>query len=90
MPAMSLVTYQKLQEQILSVLYDHHPQPISALVIAEAMIRDHELIRRLLFELEGKSLVQPVKNGKTGELTTWKRWKLAPAIYARYSQLAQP
>lgn len=89
MPKMSVNTYQKLQEQIMSVLYDNYPQPVSALVVAEAMIRDPELIRRLLKELEGKKFVQIVKNGKGGEFTTWQRWKLTPQIQQRYSQLSR-
>jgi hypothetical protein len=86
---MNSTTYQKLQEQIMSVLYDNHPQPLSALVIAEAMVRDHELVRRLLRELEDKRFVAAVKQGKMGEFTTWRRWKLSPEIYKRYEQIAQ-
>lgn len=88
MPKMSAKTYRKLQEQVLGVLYERYPEPVSALVVADSMVRDHELIRRLLLELEAKKLAQPVKQGKTGELTTWKRWKLAPAVHAHYSQLS--
>jgi predicted transcriptional regulator len=83
-------TYRRLQEQVLQNLYERFPVACSAQEVAADLVRDHELVRRLLRELHAKRLVSEVREGKGGAFTAWRRWKLAPDVHARYAQLARP
>ncbi len=75
----------KIAEQILSYLYYTFPnQPYTA-EIAREVIRDEEFIKRLLFELNEKGLVTPIRKNKNGDIFTRRlKWRLTQKIYNIY------
>jgi hypothetical protein len=75
----------KITEQILSYLYHSFPnQPFTA-EIAREIARDEEFIKRLLFELQEKNLVTPIRKNKKGEIFSRRlRWRLTNRVYEIY------
>jgi predicted transcriptional regulator with HTH domain len=80
----------KITEQILSFLYHTFPsQPFTA-EIAREIARDEEFIKRLLFELQEKGLVTPIRKNSKGETFTRRlKWRLTQKVYDVYHQKSQ-
>jgi len=77
----------RIIEQILSFLYHSFPnQPFTA-EIARDIARDEEFIKTLLFELQTKGLVTPIRRNSKGEIFSRRlKWRLANKVYDVYSQ----
>jgi len=80
----------KITEQILSFLYHTFPnQPFTA-EIAREIARDEEFIKRLLFELQEKGLVTPIRKNTKGEIFSRRlKWRLSQKVYDVYHQKSQ-
>jgi len=74
---------ERIQSNILRVLYDEAPQPISANRIAEIEIRDKQFILKLLKDLEKKKLVKNV----TPHFSRKCFWAMTGSAYKRYEEL---
>ena len=75
----------KITEQILSFLYHGFPnQPFTA-EIAREIARDEEFIKRMLFELQEKGLVTPIRRNAKGDIFTRRlKWRLSQKVYDVY------
>ena len=79
---------QKIQEDILSVLFQKDPHAVFANTIAEEIARDNEFVLSLLNDLHKKGLVTVVdKSNRGGSYLKRKRWTLSKSAYKAYNQL---
>jgi predicted HTH transcriptional regulator len=88
MSKLSQKKIQKIQEDILSVLFENDPHALFANRISEETARDNEFITRLLKDLQNKGLVTAVNKSKRGSTyLKRKRWTLTKSAYEAYNQL---
>lgn len=75
----------KIEEQILSYLYQVFPnQPFTSEVAFE-IARDEEFVKRLLFDLKEKELVSLIKKNSKGQLFKRRiKWRLSNKVYEVY------
>jgi len=80
----------RITEQILLFLYHSFPnQPFTA-EIAREIARDEEFIKSILFDLQAKGLVIPVRKSSKGEIFSRRlKWRLTNKVYDIYSQKAK-
>ena len=83
MSKVSQDSMERIQSNILRVLYDEAPKSISANRIAEIEIRDKQFILRLLKELEKKKLVKNV----TKHFSRKNFWIMTSSAYKKYEEL---
>jgi len=75
----------KISEQILSHLYHSFPNTPFTAEIAREIVRDEEFVKRLLFDLEAKGLVIPIKKNNKGEPFSRRlKWRLSNKVYEFY------
>ncbi|MFH1972803.1 MAG: hypothetical protein ABIJ18_04980 [archaeon] len=74
---------EKIQANILRILYDEAPKAISANSISEMEIRDKQFILRLLKDLERKKLVKNV----TSHFSRKSYWIMTESTYKKYDEL---
>jgi predicted transcriptional regulator len=90
MSKLSQKTFDRVCENILSVLYERYPIPVSALELSEELARDNEFVSRVLVYLQGRKLVERVETGKSGEpYEKWVKWKLSKNVKNSYDALAK-
>lgn len=78
---------EKIQEQILSVLYSNFPKQLFTAEIARETARDEEFTKTLLKELWDKGLVIPIKKNSKGILFSRRiKWRLSNKAYDAYKQ----
>lgn len=77
----------RIIEQILSFLYHSFPkQPFTA-EIARELARDEEFIKNMLFELQAKGLVTPLRRNQKGQVFSRRlKWRLTNKVYDIYSK----
>jgi hypothetical protein len=83
MSKVSQESMERIQSNILRILYDEAPVSISANRIAEIEIRDKQFILKLLKDLERKKLV---KNA-TKHFSRKNFWIMTSSAYKRYEEL---
>lgn len=74
---------EKIQSNILRILYDESPKSISANKIAGIEIRDKQFILRLLKDLERKRLVKNVAR----DFMKKSFWVMTERAYKKYEEL---
>ena len=75
----------KIIEQIIHYLYQSFPKYPFTAEIAREIARDEEFIKKLLFELKEKNIVNFIKKNSKGNLLKRKiRWKLSNNVYDFY------
>jgi len=74
---------ERIQTNVLRILYDEAPKPISANRIADMEIRDKQFILKLLKELEKKKLVKNV----TKNFSRKSYWVMTDGTYKKYEEL---
>ena len=83
----SLKKTQKVQEQILSLLYHKFPQSLFTSNIAEEIARDEEFVKKLLLDLKQKNMLVLIdKNNKGKKFKKRQRWRLSNRAQEIYSQ----
>ncbi|MEW6063476.1 MAG: helix-turn-helix domain-containing protein [Nanoarchaeota archaeon] len=88
MSKLSQKTIEKVQEQVLSVLYENNPNALFANTIAKEIARDNEFVYALLKDLKKKGLVTSINKSKKGySYIKRERWVLTPAVYDTYRNL---
>ena len=88
MSKLSQKTIEKIQESILSILYENNPRALFANTIAEEIARDNELVLRLLEDLKRKGLVTSIIKSKLGKnYISRKRWTLTNKAYEAYKTI---
>tara|TARA_Y100000310_G_C20549418_1_gene747277 strand:+ start:690 stop:944 length:255 start_codon:yes stop_codon:yes gene_type:complete len=83
MSKVCLENIEKIQSNILRILYDEAPVSVSANRISEIEIRDKQFILRLLKDLEGKKLVKNV----TKHFSRKSFWIMTDKAYKKYDEL---
>jgi len=80
----------KIAEQVLSFLYHTFPnQPFTA-TISQEVARDEEFIKTLLYDLNEKGLVIPIRKNKQGDIFTRRiKWRLSQKVYDIYRSKEQ-
>jgi len=75
----------RITEQILLFLYHSFPKEPFTAEIAREIARDEEFIKKLLFELNEKNLVIPIRKNNKGESFSRRlRWRLSSKVYEVY------
>ncbi len=84
----SKIKIEKIQEQILGVLYHNSPKPMFTAHIAREIARDEEFIKKLLIDLKNKKIIIPIrKNPKGADYLKRFRWKLSKQTYDYYKTI---
>jgi hypothetical protein len=88
MPQISSKKEEKIKESILLFLFQSSPKSIFTAHISQELARDEEYVKKLLLELEVKSLVVSVKKNQEGlEYKKRMRWRLSDKAYSLYKQM---
>lgn len=75
----------KIIEQIIYYLYYSFPNYPFTAEIAREIARDEEFVKKLLFEIKEKDVVNMVRKNKNGDIFKRKlRWKLSNKVYNFY------
>ena len=78
----------KIQEQILGLLYSIAPKSLFTSHIAQEVARDEEFTKKLLSELKKKKLVVEInKNSKGIPYIRRSRWKISDIAYTHLSNI---
>ncbi len=78
----------KIAEQILSFLYQSHPNAKFTVDIARELARDEEFTKSLMLDLRKKSLVVDIRKNSEGiDYSRRIRWRLSNQAYSAYKQL---
>ena len=83
MSKVSSDSVEKIQTNILRILYDEAPKSISANKISVVEIRDKQFILKLLKDLERKKLVKNV----TKHFSRKSYWVMSDSAYKKYEEL---
>ena len=90
MPKISNKKKEKIQEQILYLLYYSFPKQIFTSDISQELARDEEFIKKLLLDLEKKQMITRISKNSKGELFIRRiRWRISNKIYEIYKR-SQP
>ncbi|VVB80547.1 Uncharacterised protein [uncultured archaeon] len=86
MPKLSDKKIEKIQEQILYFLYSIFPKQIFTADIAREIARDEEFTKKMLQELEKKTLVIKIdKNSEGIKYEKRLRWRISNNAYEIYN-----
>jgi len=78
---------EKIQEQILALLYHRFPLQYFTAQIAREIARDEEFTKQILKELWEKNLVTPIRKNPKGILFSRRiKWRLGNKAYQAYKQ----
>lgn len=87
MPSISSKKREKIQEQIIHLLFEKSPNSLFTSKIAEEIARDEEFTKSLLKDLKSKSLVSEVNKNPSGlEYKRRQRWSISSKAYSIYSK----
>jgi predicted transcriptional regulator with HTH domain len=87
MPILSKEKKEKIQEQILYVLFNIFPKQIFTSYISKEIARDEEFTKLLLIDLEKKELVVNIDKNENGiKYKKRKRWRLSNKTFEVYNQ----
>ena len=77
----------KISEQILAFLYSKSPESLFTSVIAKEIARDEEFAKKLLKNLNKKSLIIEIKKNPKGiPYKRRSRWRLTNITYKAYKE----
>jgi hypothetical protein len=81
----SIKKQEKILSQIIDLLYINYPKPLFTSFIAQEIARDEEFIKKLLFQLKEKKLIDEIKKNSEGiDYLRRSRWKLSNKTYIIY------
>lgn len=90
MPLISSEKKKKISEQVLELLYSQYPHALFTAQIAREIARDEEFTKKLLEDLEKKSLLKHAKtNPEKAEYSKRMQWTLSPAAKQKYDELVK-
>ena len=76
---------EKISEQILAILYSNFPKMLFTAQIAREIARDEEFVKKIMYSLKKKSLVNEIKKNSKGTLYLRRtRWKIGDEVYKAY------
>lgn len=79
---------EKIQEQIVSLLFQIYPKSLFTSQIAHELARDEEFIKNLLKDLRDKKIVVSIFKNSKGKLYSKRiRWRLSNEAYNKYKIL---
>ena len=80
----------RVAEQILNYLFSQSPKAVFTSYIAKDIARDEEFVKKLLYELKKKGLVNEIKKNSEGiPYIRRLRWKLSDSAYTIYKQKSE-
>jgi len=83
-------SFQKVAEQVLGILYDRFPSPLSTNAISKELGRDNEFTGKVLNFLHEKRFVALSRVSKSGsQYSSKKCWRLSTETHMKYSHMAQ-
>jgi len=89
MSRLSQKNFQKVAEQVLGILYDNYPSPLSTNAISKEMGRDNEFTGKVMDFLHAKRYVALCRVSKSGrQFSTRKCWRLSTETHMKYSHMA--
>ncbi|MEK6923740.1 MAG: hypothetical protein AABW54_00695 [Candidatus Micrarchaeota archaeon] len=78
MPKISDKTRNKLAGEVVGLLADRFPLPLSTRAVAEELIRDKEFALKILKFCEEKGYVKRTGRPKGGDYRKWLKWTVTP------------
>jgi len=89
MSRLSQKNFQKVAEQVLGILYERYPSPLSTNAISKEMGRDNEFTGKVMDFLHTKRFVALCRVSKTGkQFSTRKCWRLSTETHMKYSHMS--
>lgn len=90
MPSISKQKQEKIQEQVIYFLFTIFPKQVFTADIAKELARDEEFVKKLLLELESKSILVKIDKNPQGILYERRaRWRISNETYEIYSKHQQ-
>jgi len=87
---MSQKSFQKVAEQVLGLLFERYPGPLSTNAISKEIARDNEFAAKVMAFLHQKRFVALCRVAKSGrQYSTRKYWRLSTETHAKYSHMTQ-
>ena len=81
---------EKISEHILALLYSKSPQSLFTSHIATEIARDEEFIKKVLFKLKKKGLVNQIQKNPDGKKYLKRsRWGLSADVYSIYKKMQE-
>ena len=74
---------EKIKSNVLRILFDESPKPMSATAIASTEARDKQFILKLLGDLEKKKIVRDVSK----DFSRKSHWVMTDDAYKKYKEL---
>jgi len=84
MPLISERTKLRVCEDVLGVLNERYPEPMTTRQVALELARDKEFVRERLEFLEKHGLVKRIGRPR-GEYIKWRKWQLTDAARQKYA-----
>ena len=76
MPRISQNTRHRIAEQVLGLLLDNYPIPMTTREVAHELVRDKEFVRSLLEMLRGHGMVRTWGKKSGTAYSRWLKWSL--------------
>ena len=83
MPKISDKTRNKLAGEVIGLLSDHYPVPLSTRAVADELIRDKEFTLKILKFCQEKGYVKKMGKKTGGEYQRWYKWTITPEAKSR-------
>jgi len=83
---LSQKSFQKVAEQVLGILYERYPAPLSTNAISKEVGRDNEFTGKVMGFLHDKRFVALCRVSKSGrQFSTRRCWRLSTETHMKYS-----
>ena len=90
MSRVSQKSFQKVAEQVLGILFESYPSPLSTNAISKELGRDNEFMGKVMDFLHEKRFVALCRVSKSGkQFSTRKCWRLSTDTHMKYSHMTQ-
>lgn len=77
MPRISQRTRHRIAEQVLGLLLDAYPTPLTTREIARELARDKEFVKSILEMLLSHGMVRAFEKRSGSAYSRWLKWQLA-------------
>jgi len=76
MPRISQNTRHRIAEQVLGLLLEKYPVPLTTREVAHELVRDKEFVRSLLEMLRSHGMVRTFSKRTGAAYSRWLKWQL--------------
>ncbi len=76
MPRISERTRHRIAEQVLGLLLDKYPIPLTTREVADELVRDKEFVKKILEMLRSQGFVRTFAKKTGATYSRWLKWQL--------------